>query len=193
MSYLKLHPLDCCIYPKIYNDDEIISKCKEKCQNSDKDKCGRICYLNEIGAYVDGKFKPEGIKKMFENGCNDTEKAKESTKGPLDDSWADIIDESIKSCDKEYSHDAPIPENKISNFIHLYQVCLRTHNYLSCPNMTSSSDCDDIKNLIKSCDKNTRETLFGAFHEPRRHLQKEGAAAGNIGAGGQLSKSGKKD
>lgn len=170
-------------------------KCKEKCQNVDKPQCVRLCYLNEIGAYVDGKFVPDGIKRMFENGNNDTEKARESTKGSLDDAWKDVLEESIKSCDKEHKHDSAIPEKKIVNFVHLYQVCLRMHNYLSCPEMTSSKDCDEVKDLIKTCDKNTRETLFGAFHEPRKHLQKQGDTAGHIGAGsgGNLSKSGKRE
>jgi hypothetical protein len=105
------------------------------------------------------------------------------------------LEESVKSCDKEHKHDAAIPEKKIVNFVHLYQICLRMHNYLNCPDAVSSKDCDDVKDLIKTCDKNTRETLFGAFHEPRRHLQKQGQTAGHIGpgSGGEISKSGKKE
>lgn len=126
---------------------------------------------------------------MFENGTNDTEKEREKTKGPLDDAWKEVIEESIKTCDKEFKHDEKIPENKIGKFVHNYQICLRTQNYLNCPDMVSSKDCDDIKDLIKTCDKNTKDTLFGAFHEPRKHLQKENKPHSGVamGAGKSIS------
>lgn len=183
VSYLKLHPLDCCVYPYIFKDEEVSAKCREKCESSKVPQCSRICYLTEIGAYVDKKFHPEGIKNLFENGCNDTEKARESTKGPLDDAWKDVLEESIKLCDKEYKHDAEIPEKKIADYVHKYQVCLRMHNFLNCPDMVSSKDCDEVKDLIKTCDKSTHETLFGAFHEPRKHIQKSNDKHGDIGPG----------
>lgn len=194
VSYLKAHPLDCCIYPRIFRDEEAESKCKEKCQNSNKLTCGRVCYFTEIGALVDGKFVPEALKHMFENGNNDTEKPRESTKGQLDDEWNAVIDESIKACDKEYKHKTVIPEKKLVKFINLYQICLRMYNFLNCPDLVSSKECDEVKDLITTCDKNTRDTLFGAFHEPRRHLQKQGATAGHVGpgSGGEISKGGKR-
>lgn len=161
---MKVHPIDCCIYPKLFDDATIDNKCEQMCKSTPhKHHCPRVCFLKDLEIYHDGKIKFENLKNLFIDGNNAA-----AGRGNVGDAWKDIVESSIKTCIAEYEVSESVKEEDVSMEVFDVINCVRRHNFVACPNYVDSKECADLKDAVKTCDKSTESMLFGVMHEERK-------------------------
>jgi hypothetical protein len=186
--FMKPHPIDCCTYPALLENNGLREKCGTDCKNKHdtNEHCTRVCELVEYEIYVDGKIKLDKVKNLFVNGKPENGEGEvKQESGHLDEAWDKIFEESLKTCekDKDVKDGDDVTEQKISDLVLGYVNCIRRHNFVACPHMVASKECDVLKEAITTCSKTSEYFLFGVFFEKRKKDQLEGGTMGAIGKG----------
>lgn len=87
-------PFECCQYPRMEANDEIVNKCDTNCPRDKLDTqncCYRSCLFTMSGIYESDKFN--------ENKCVSSFTIDEHNENA--DSWRKVVTESVKRCHKE--------------------------------------------------------------------------------------------
>ncbi|KAL7014295.1 hypothetical protein ACKWTF_015850 [Chironomus riparius] len=175
---MKIHPVDCCAYPSLFEDENLLKQCEQKCKSeASKPYCPRVCFLKELEIYADKKMKNENIKNLFSSA------GKSSGRGNVGDAYKDILEDSIKKCLVEHEVAENIEEENVAMIVFDLMNCIRRHNFIACPDYKDNSECTEMKDAIKTCDKSTEEMLFGVFHEQRKADKEKGTMAVEQGSG----------
>ena len=176
---MKIHPVDCCSYPSLYDDDHLLKQCEHKCSSEpSKPYCPRVCFLKELEIFSDNKLKFDNLKNLFTS-------AGESTgRGNVGDAYKEILNDSIKKCLTEQEVVEAVEEENAAMVVFNLINCIRRHNFIACPDYKDNAECTEMKDAIKTCDKSTEEMLFGVFHEQRKADQEKGMKAVDHGKGG---------
>lgn len=175
---MKIHPVDCCTYPNLFDDDHLLKQCEQKCSSEiSKPYCSRVCFLKELDVYGDKKLRNENIKNLF------TSAGEPSGRGNVGETYKEILDESIKKCLTEHEVAETIEEENASMIVFNLINCIRRYNFIACPDYKDNSECAEMKDAIKTCDKSSEEMLFGVFHEQRKADKEKGMTAVEHGHG----------
>ncbi|XP_070508412.1 uncharacterized protein [Chironomus tepperi] len=175
---MKIHPIDCCTYPSLYDDDKLLKQCEQQCTSEpSKPYCARVCFLKELEVYSDRKLKHENIKNVF------TSAGQQSGRGNVGDAYKDILDENIKKCLTEHNVAETVEEENAAMVVFDLINCIRRYNFIACPDYKDNSECTEMKDAIKTCDKSTEDMLFGVFHEQRKADKEKGTMAVEQGHG----------
>lgn len=177
---MKIHPIDCCTYPSLFEDDHLLKQCEQKCSSEpSKPYCSRVCFLKELEIYGDNKLKHDNIKNLF------TSAGQPTGRGNVGDAYKEILADSIKKCLAEQEVGESVEEENAAMVTFNLLNCIRRHNFIACPDYKDSNECAEMKDVIKTCDKSTEELLFGVFHEQRKADQEKGMMAVEKGHGKQ--------
>lgn len=175
---MKIHPIDCCTYPSLYEDDHLAKQCEQKCSSEpSKPYCPRVCFLKDLEIYADNKLKHENIKNLFSSA------GQSSGRGNVGDAYKEILDNSIKKCLAEQEVAESVEEENAAMVIYNLINCIRRHNFIACPDYKDNAECTEMKDAIKTCDKTSEEFLFGVFHEQRKSDKEKGTMSVENGHG----------
>ena len=91
------------------------------------------------------------------------------------------MEDSIKKCLVEHEIAVTIEEENAAMVVFDLINCIRRQNFIACPDFKDNSECAEMKDAIKTCDKSTEEMLFGVFHEQRKADKEKGTMAAEHG------------
>lgn len=90
----KIHPSNCCNYPRREIPIDLQEKCSDFCKEV-KDESGGCCLINcnyeRTGVYANGKFNDQSLLELYENYLDEHG-------GGKFDQWVEIVEDSIRKC-----------------------------------------------------------------------------------------------
>ena len=107
---------------------------------------------------VRGKFIGSKVINLFyEGGYKDPTN--------LTEKWTKIVKKSAKTCDKEVQTESDISSEDYIFFYTKFIECIRMENFLNCPELAKTTNCQKIKEMMTKCDDSNYQLLHEFFFE----------------------------
>lgn len=175
----KIHPLDCCVYPRFCDAlPDLLKWCADDCRSLPFPdfQCQRRCILFRNGWLVNGtQANLTAIVKSFHEGGEGELKY-------LSQIWLPIVENSAKFCEIEFpaSNETlkDIPANvedgaatvNVYFYYNNFVECVRKMNFVNCPEKLTkvSAECEKLNQTMLKCNTTdysiTHKLLFEDFY-----------------------------
>lgn len=140
---------ECCEIFSITFLTENREKCAMECLEEGVDPCCYdICYAERNGLF-------------FNNELNETALFHSITRrGDVGEEAVEVVKNSIKNCSAKINLNASSLTCNIPDYVYRFTQCVLSENFINCPKLSDSEDCQELTKLLRPCDKLALTCLF---------------------------------
>ncbi|KAG5669155.1 hypothetical protein PVAND_017050 [Polypedilum vanderplanki] len=138
------HPYKCCEYPTIKVEGTVASECVQICKPKGG-CCLAECSANKFKYYENGEFNAENLHDAFMVTVGHHEYSK----------WSQIVNETVSKCSQMIPHEKKENEmcKNVPMFVHYITACVMTYNFIECPTMANSDECQKILEFVRNSEE----------------------------------------
>lgn len=134
--------LKCCEIFSLSHLTENREQCAMECLEEGVDICCYDqCFVEKNGIFLNNSVNPTALLESITRGGNVGEEAVE------------VVKNSINKCRVGFNFNLTSLTCKIPEYVYIFTQCVLTENYINCPKLSESQECQELRKLIDPCDR----------------------------------------
>lgn len=148
-------------YPQCYGLQGNVAKMLHCCEifsisylSDDREPCAMGCLEEGIDICCYDQCFAEKSRIFYNNYMNESALLHSITRGgDVGEEAVKVVENSIKKCSVGINYNITSLTCKIPEYVYNFTQCILTENYINCPKLSESQDCQDLRKLIDPCDR----------------------------------------